>query len=84
MSNTSDPTPRELECLLVLVGNDLANNPAFNGTMYGLPDLTPDEHSECGGVPSLRACTWKGNVPILRKLEYPKSSANFISYRLLA
>lgn len=43
-----------------LVGNDLGNNPSFNGTEYGLLPLTADEHSGCGALPSSRPCTWDG------------------------
>ncbi|KAJ5811339.1 hypothetical protein N7474_007640 [Penicillium riverlandense] len=41
------------------LGNDLANNPALNLTKYGLPDLAPGEHSECGDLPSSKTCTWE-------------------------
>ncbi|CRG82772.1 hypothetical protein PISL3812_00118 [Talaromyces islandicus] len=40
------------------LGNDLANDPVVNLTQYGLPALTPEDHDDCGYLPSSRPCTW--------------------------
>lgn len=53
-----------------LVGNDFGNNPYFNGTDYGLPELTADEHSNCGDLPSSRPCIWDGMYSIIKPYQY--------------